>query len=272
MCPHHQQSCRLQRPENSGWGWASSGERCYIWQTYTLHHEQWFTWWWMIGELQVMNLYSVSWEVIHMTSRTIRGLVPNLSGDNRGISSSPPFSFLPPPWGSAHQKHGHLSVWSWTRSYPNSVYVHVHFFFLGVYVLFPLKMYTPQRWREMRSSSTPSHPWGVIHQDWIWPWRMAVVLWCTRSHWMGPRLHSCPLGASGVLGLIRHGVRLAGERLGGPCSSVLLSLTGIGLRDCLWVPRPLWQFVFLHWSFSKVIYWSFQTMTATFLFLKSNLK
>lgn len=28
-----------------------------------------------------------------MTSRTIRGLVPNLSGDNRCISSSAPFSF-----------------------------------------------------------------------------------------------------------------------------------------------------------------------------------
>lgn len=77
----------------------------------------------MIGELQVMNLYSVFWEVIHMTSRTIRGLVPNLSGDNWCISSSPPFSSLPPPWETAHEKHGHLSVWSWTRSQPNCMYV-----------------------------------------------------------------------------------------------------------------------------------------------------
>lgn len=45
-----------------------------------------------------MNLCSVSWEVIHMTSRAIRGLVPNLSGDNRCISSShlAPFFFLLP--------------------------------------------------------------------------------------------------------------------------------------------------------------------------------
>lgn len=79
-----------------------------------------------------MNLYSVSWEVIHMTSQTIRGLVPNLSGDNRGISSSPPFSFLPPPWETAHQKHGHLSMWSWTRSQPNWTCVYVHSFCVHV--------------------------------------------------------------------------------------------------------------------------------------------
>lgn len=78
-----------------------------------------------------MNLCSVSWEVIHMTSRAIRGLVPNLSGDNQCISSShlpPPFCLLPPPWETTHQKHGHLSVWSWTRSQPNCTYpfcVHV---------------------------------------------------------------------------------------------------------------------------------------------------
>lgn len=93
----HQRSSGLHRPENSGWWRISSGERCYLWHTYTLYHDQWLTWWWMIGELRVMNLWSVSWEVIHMTSRAIRGLVPNLSGDNRCISSSHlPRFFLPP--------------------------------------------------------------------------------------------------------------------------------------------------------------------------------
>lgn len=111
-----------------------------------------------------MNLYSVSWEVIHMTSRTIRGLVPNLSGDNRGISSSAPFSFLPPPWGTAHQKHGHLSVWSWTRSQPNSMYVHVRFF--GVRMcFFPEDVYTSKTKGDEKQlnplSSLRSHPSGL---------------------------------------------------------------------------------------------------------------
>lgn len=85
------------------------------------HHDQWITCWWMRGDLWVMNLCFVSWEVIHMTSKAIRGLVPNLSGDNRCILSShlPCFFSLPPPWETTHQKHGHVSVWSWTRSQPN---------------------------------------------------------------------------------------------------------------------------------------------------------
>lgn len=53
-----------------------------------------------------MNLYSVSWEVILMTSRTIRGLVPNLSGDNRRISSSAPLSFHSLPLGDSLRGHG----------------------------------------------------------------------------------------------------------------------------------------------------------------------
>lgn len=132
---------------------------CYLWHTCTVHHEQWATCWWMRGELQVMNLCSVSEEVIHMTSRAIRGLVPNLSGDNRCISSSHlhPFSFLPPSWETTHQKHGHLGVWSWTRSQPNCTYVcmlSVFFFFFG------LPARTPQRQKETRShlSSLRSHP------------------------------------------------------------------------------------------------------------------
>lgn len=198
----------------------------------------------MIGELRVMNLYSVSWEVIHMTSKTIRGLVPNLSGDNRGILSSPPFSFLPPPWETTHQKHGHLSMWSWTRSQPN--WMCACTLFVGMCVLF-LRMYTPQRQRETRSSSTLSHPWGAIHQNWIWPWRAAVVLWCAHSPWNGPRFYCRPQGASRVVGLIRHAVIwLTGETLRGACSSVLLSLTGISLCDCCCVSWPLWQFVWLH--------------------------
>lgn len=50
------------------------------------------------GKPRVMNLCSVSWEVIRMTSRTIRGLVPNLSGDNRCISSSHLRPPPPPPY------------------------------------------------------------------------------------------------------------------------------------------------------------------------------
>lgn len=114
----YQQRSRLHSPNNSAWYRISSGERCYLWRTSTVHHDQRFTWWWMRGEPRVINLGSVSWEVIHMTSRAIRGLVPNLSGDNRCISSShlSPFSCLPPSWETAHQKDGHLSVWPWTRS------------------------------------------------------------------------------------------------------------------------------------------------------------
>lgn len=41
-----------------------------------------------------------------MTSRTIRGLVPNLSEDNRHISSSAPFSFHSLPLGDSSCGHG----------------------------------------------------------------------------------------------------------------------------------------------------------------------
>lgn len=39
-----------------------------------------------------MDLRAASWEVIRMTSRTIRGLVPDLSGDGGRISSSAHFA------------------------------------------------------------------------------------------------------------------------------------------------------------------------------------
>lgn len=96
-----------------------------------------------------MNLCSVSWEVIHMTSRAIRGLVPNLSGDNLCISSSHllPFSILPPPWETTHQKRGHLSVWSWTRS-QRTVHIYTFVCMPVFFLFFSLQMYvvsTPQR-------------------------------------------------------------------------------------------------------------------------------
>lgn len=42
-----------------------------------------------------MDLCAASWEVIRMTSRTIRGLVPDLSGDGGCISSSAHFAGPP---------------------------------------------------------------------------------------------------------------------------------------------------------------------------------
>ena len=125
-----------------------------------MHHGRWFTGWWMGGELQVMNLGSVSWEVIHMTSRAIRGLVPNLSGDNRCISSLH-LLFFPPSsltHGESLIRNGHLNVWSWTRSQPDCTYVA-----LWAYVWFHLPTYMPQRQRETRShrSSLRSHPSGL---------------------------------------------------------------------------------------------------------------
>lgn len=54
-----------------------------------------------------MDLCAASWEVIRMTSRTIRGLVPDLSGDGGHISSSAHFASShcrPSPTGEAtHQ-------------------------------------------------------------------------------------------------------------------------------------------------------------------------
>lgn len=147
----HQQSFRLQRPKNSGWWRISSGEKCYLWHTSTVYHNQWFTWWWMIGKLQVMNLCSVSWEVIHMTSRAIRGLVPNLSVDNRCISSSylAPFSFIP------YTENHSSETWPFrcvvmdkVKPETNCTYVH----FSCVCVCFNLPMYITQRQRETRSS------------------------------------------------------------------------------------------------------------------------
>lgn len=100
-------------------------------------------------------------------------------------------------------------------------------------VYFYLRIYTPQRQRETRSSSAILRPRGVIHQKWIWPWRTDVVLWCTHSPWMDPRLRCWAQGAGGVVGLIRHTVRLTAVRLRGLCSFVLKSWTGISLCDCL---------------------------------------
>ena len=46
----------------------------------------------------------------------------------------PLFSVLPPLWETAHQKHGHLSVRSWTRSQPNCLYIHFLWVFLSTHV------------------------------------------------------------------------------------------------------------------------------------------
>lgn len=215
----HQQSFGLRRPKNTGWWRISSGERCYLWNTCTVHHDQWFTRWWMIGELQVMNLCSVSWEVIHMTSRAIRGLVPNLSGDNRCISSShlPPF-FLPPfPMGnhSSETRPFRCVVTDKVAAVTNCTYVH---FFVCIFT----RRRTRHKDKGRQGAARPSsRPWRVIHQRWIWPWRTDVVLWCTHSPWIDPRLRCWAQGAGGVVGLIRHTVRLTGAGLRGPCGSVL---------------------------------------------------
>lgn len=208
----HQRSSRLQKPKNSGWWRISSGERWYLWYTCAVYHDQWFAWWWMIGGLQVMNLCSVSWEVIHMTSRAIRGLVPNLSGDNQCISSSHLPPFFPP---SSPMGNRSSETWPFKCVVTDKVTAQLYVPFLCACVCFCLQMYEPQRQRETRSSSAISRPRGVIHQNWIWPWRTDVVLWCTHSPWMDPRLYFCVHGAGGVVGLIRYTVRRTGLGLRG---------------------------------------------------------
>lgn len=157
----------------------------------------------MIGELQVMNLYSVSWEVIHMTSKRLGALSPIYQGTIGVFYHHPLFpSSLP------HGKHS-SETWPFKYVVMDKVTAQLDvrvYTFVCMCVLFQ-RMYTPQRQRETRSSSTLSHPWGAIHQNWIWPWRAAVVLWCAHSPWNGPRFYCRPQGASRVVGLIRHADR-----------------------------------------------------------------
>ena len=160
-----------------------------------------------------MNLYSVSWEVIHMTSRTIRGPPPQSIRGQSMYFIIPPFFFVPSPWETAHQKHGHLRASPQTRSQPNCMFP-CTLFSLHVLSFF----FIPEKCAAHRQPSSPrSHP-SELH--------------LTLEESCGPAASALTLDESKALlssgvGLIRHTVRLTGERLRGPCSSVLLSLTGI---------------------------------------------
>lgn len=109
-----------------------------------------------------MNLYSVSWEVIHMTSRTTRDLVPNLSGDSRCISSSARFTFPASPMGHRSSETGPFQVHDHGQGH-NCIYVCVCVCAFVGGTCFFLRMATPQRQKKDKEmlnppSSLRSHP------------------------------------------------------------------------------------------------------------------
>lgn len=193
-----------------------------------------------------MDLCAASWEVIRMTSRTIRGLVPDLSGDGGRISSSAHFASShchPSPTGEAtHQwrrgpfgMHGHgqghdlLYVCMYVR-------MHICMLLLTVCVCVCGCYFSPadkERQGDDQlslipeessiSAARPDDPGG----SWLLPlWLHPVTVEAAPTP---PRL----------VGLIRRPVRLAGRRLWRPCRSALLSTAvGVGVfcqRPCLTV-------------------------------------
>lgn len=187
-----------------------------------------------------MNLCSVSEEVIHMTSRAIRGLVPNLSGDNRCISSSHLHPFFPSslPHGKPLIRNMAIQVCGHEQGHSPTVRIcmlSVCMFFLFFSLFLPASVHTsktkgdkePSLVPEESSIRTGSDPGGQMqsrgartHPGWI-QGSSAVAQ-----------------GARGVVRLIRHTVRLTGMGLMGARGSVRQFWIDISLNDCLCTSWP----------------------------------
>lgn len=164
-----------------------------------------------------MNLYSESWEVIHMTSRTIRDLVPNLSGDSRCISSSAHFTFPASPMGNRSSETGHFQVHDHGQGH-NCMYVCMYVCAFIVGMCFFLEDGGTTKAKERQGDAQPS----------LIPEESSISARSDPGGWL--RSRGAPSHRGGwsrgspalrlLVGLVRHTVRLAGKRLRGRRSSV----------------------------------------------------